>query len=399
MGKRTDRRRGLGVSNDVADADEVLKELEEEGQEEPIVVEETDIEIKAEDVEAIEEKEVSGEEANDILGAFNEDEPIEEVEKAYEPVIDEIKNDEIIDGSSDDATKEDVAGNDANTEPPTKKEEEIVDPRYEFSDVNFGAGISKDLRNMNNDKLNNNNNGGKRMRTTKLSEIIMGKLQKVQNGRSLANFRGFSYILEPQDILKFVGESITEFNPEAKLALDRVKASTIVSTILQTTENIDDGKENRNLIMDRMALEMTGLGFNRLKELRDNHLEVIVLQLPRKGYTTQGDPENIIGGGLKKDYVKAGTILEEFGIITPTKYVPATLFTGDDELRIEGGIQIYTDLYKMSLICTCALYNIFNIADAIGPKGGKIAIEIGAKQYGTYEVTTYLNKGAVNFVK
>lgn len=236
------------------------------------------------------------------------------------------------------------------------------------------------------------------MRTTKLSEIILGKLPKVQAGRNLSNFRGFNFILEPQDILKFVGEAINEFNPEAKLAIDRIKASTIVGTILQTTDNIDEGKESRNALMDRMALEMTGLGFAKLKDLKDNQIDVITLQLPRKGYTTQGDPDNIIGGGMKKDYIKAGTILEEFGIITPTKYVPATLFTGDDELRIDGGIQVFTDLFKMSLICTCALYNIFALTDAIGPKGGKVAVEVGSKGYGTYEVFTYLNKG-VQFVK
>ena len=53
----------------------------------------------------------------------------------------------------------------------------------------------------------------------------------------------------------------------------------------------------------------------------------------------------------------------------------------------------------MALICTCALYNVFSITDAIGPKGGKIAIEVGAKTYGTYEVMTYINKGTVDFVK
>ena len=307
-------------------------------------------------------------------------------------------NDEIIDGTSDDDKKEVADGNDMSHASSPKKE--IEDPRYSFEEVGFGTGITKDLRNMDNNKLNG---GGRRMsRTTKLSEIIMGKLQKVQAGRSLANFRGLNYILEPKDILKFVGESITEFNPDAKLALDRIKASTVIGAIIETTEKIDEGNTSKTYVMNKMALEMTGLGFNRLKELRDNHIEVIVLQLPRTGYTTQGDPENIIGGVLKKDYVRAGVILEEFGIITPTGYVPATLFTGDDELRIEGGIQVYTNLYKMALICTCALYNVFSMTDAVNGGangGGKVAIEIGAKEYGTYEVMAYLNKGTVNFVK
>ena len=265
-----------------------------------------------------------------------------------------------------------------------------------FADTErFGAGITLDIKNN-----NNKNNGGNGMsRVTKLSAIIAGKMPKLQNGRSLANFRGLNYILEPQDILKFIGESITEYNPEAKLAMDRIKASTIVSTILQAAENIDEGKEDRKYVMNRLAMEMTGLGFEALKDLRDSHVDVIVLQLPRKGYTTQGDPDNIIGGGLKKDYVKAGTIIEEFGILTPTKQVPAMLFTGDDNLRLDGGIQVYTDLYKMSLICTIMLYNVFSMEDALGSKGGKVGIEVGAKGYGTYEVMTYLNKGNVPFVK
>lgn len=265
-----------------------------------------------------------------------------------------------------------------------------------FADTErFGAGITLDIKNN-----NNKNNGGNRMsRVTKLSAIIAGKMPQVQNGRSLANFRGLNFILEPQDILKFIGESIAEYNPEAKLAMDRIKASTIVSTILQAAENIDEGKEDRKYVMNRLAMEMTGLGFEALKDLRDSHVDVIVLQLPRKGYTTQGDPDNIIGGGLKKDYVKAGTIIEEFGILTPTKQVPAMLFTGDDNLRLDGGIQVYTDLYKMSLICTIMLYNVFSMEDALGSKGGKVGIEVGAKGYGTYEVMTYLNKGNVPFVK
>lgn len=385
MSRRSDRRRGLGVS-DVADGDELLKDLTAEGnneaQAEVLEDEQNSVPNETED-----ETEVDAETSSNILGALN-DAPLEEIEKAYEPVVNEIKNDEIIDGSSDDAIKEDVVENDVNHAQVPKIEEK----GFSFADVKFGEGITKDLSNMNNKNL-----GGK-MRTTPLETIIMGKLPKVQAGRSLANFRALNYILEPKDILKFVGESINEFNPEAKLAMDRIKASSVVATILQTTDNIDEGKESRNAIMDRMALEMTGLGFAKLKELRDNQIEVIVLQLPRKGYTTQGDPENIIGGGLKKDYVKAGTILEEFGIITPTKYVPATLFTGDDDLRIDGGIQIFTDLYKMSLICTCALYNLFALGDAIGPDGGKIAVEVGSKQYGAYEVVAYLNKG-VSFVK
>ena len=317
---------------------------------------------------------------------------LNEIQKEYEPVLDEIKQDEIIDGASDDVKEEVRTENVDRHAQVTPKF--IEESRVSFEDVKFGEGITKDLRNMNNKNLGGNG----RMRTTKLSEIILGKLPKVQAGRNLSNFRGFNFILEPQDILKFVGEAINEFNPEAKLAIDRIKASTIVGTILQTTDNIDEGKESRNALMDRMALEMTGLGFAKLKDLKDNQIDVITLQLPRKGYTTQGDPDNIIGGGMKKDYIKAGTILEEFGIITPTKYVPATLFTGDDELRIDGGIQVFTDLFKMSLICTCALYNIFALTDAIGPKGGKVAVEVGSKGYGTYEVFTYLNKG-IQFVK
>lgn len=374
---RSSRRRGLGVG-DVADADEVLNGLKEENVEGAEATRE----------ESDEAPVIGKDEANVILGAFA-DATEEEIQKEYEPVLDEIKQDEIIDEPSDDAKLEEgVIENDVN-------HAQIPTTGIDFKDVKFGEGITKDLSHMTNNKPIG---GSRRMRTTTLDQIILGKMPSVQAGRNLANFRGLNYILEPKDIMKFVGESINEFNPEAKLALDRIKASTVVSTILQTTDNIDEGKESRNAIMDRMALEMTGLGFAKLKELRDNQIEVIVLQLPRKGYTTQGDPENIIGGGLKKDYVKAGTILEEFGIITPTKYVPATLYTGDDELRIDGGIQIFTDLYKMSLICTCMLYNIFSLEDAIGPKGGKIAVEVGAKSYGTFEVMTYLNKG-VNFVK
>ena len=391
MSRRSDRRRGIGVS-DVADGDELLKELVENQEDENEVNDDEGTEELREEGTIVNESPVvDKEEARGILGALNEATE-DEIQKEYEPVLDEIKQDEIIDGASDDVKEEVRTENVDRHAQVTPKF--IEESRVSFEDVKFGEGITKDLRNMNNKNLGGNG----RMRTTKLSEIILGKLPKVQAGRNLSNFRGFNFILEPQDILKFVGEAINEFNPEAKLAIDRIKASTIVGTILQTTDNIDEGKESRNALMDRMALEMTGLGFAKLKDLKDNQIDVITLQLPRKGYTTQGDPDNIIGGGMKKDYIKAGTILEEFGIITPTKYVPATLFTGDDELRIDGGIQVFTDLFKMSLICTCALYNIFALTDAIGPKGGKVAVEVGSKGYGTYEVFTYLNKG-IQFVK
>ena len=383
MSRTKDRRRGFGSipDTDIPDADEVIKNLENGNTEDEV----EEVNESLENGDAV----VDREEAQSILGAFDNT-PEEDIAKEYDPVLEEIKQDEIIDGTSDDDKEEVKAGNvDQHATAEITKEE-----TPSLSDVQFGSGITK---NIDVDKATKTLGG--RMRTTKLAEILMGKMPKVTNGRNLANFRGLQYILEPQDILKFVGEAINEFNPEAKLAIDRIKASTIVSTILQTTDNIDEGKESRTYVMNRMALEMTGLGFNQLKDLKDGQIDVVVLQLPRKGYTTQGDPENIIGGALKKDYVKAGTILEEFGIITPTRYVPATLFTGDDNLRIDGGIQVFTDLYKMALICTCNLYNIFALTDALGATGGKVAIEVGKAHGGTYEVMTYLNKGNIGFVK
>ena len=357
--------------------------------------------------------EVHGE--DEILGAINEAapelEPVEDVEEnepaqteeVAEPANDipEEDNTDILDalnkGAEEEAPKEEASrkrldfGDERGERPPREPRE---DRNVSFGDTErFGAGITMDLKN------NNKTNGGNRMRSTNLESIITSKMPKVQAGRSLANFRGLNYILEPQDILKFVGESITEYNPKAKLALDRVKASTMVSTILQAAENVDEGREDRKYVMNRLALEMTGLGFDALKEMRDGYIDVIVLQLPREGYTTQGDPDNIVGGGLKKDYVKAGTIIEEFGAITPTRQVPATLFAGDDNLRLDGGIQVFTDLFKMGLICTIMLYNVFSIDDAMGMDGGKVCIEVGSKGYGTYEIMTYLNKGNVPFVK
>lgn len=297
MSRRSDRRRGIGVS-DVADGDELLKELVENQEDENEVNDDEGTEELREEGTIVNESPVvDKEEARGILGALNEATE-DEIQKEYEPVLDEIKQDEIIDGASDDVKEEVRTENVDRHAQVTPKF--IEESRVSFEDVKFGEGITKDLRNMNNKNLGGNG----RMRTTKLSEIILGKLPKVQAGRNLSNFRGFNFILEPQDILKFVGEAINEFNPEAKLAIDRIKASTIVGTILQTTDNIDEGKESRNALMDRMALEMTGLGFAKLKDLKDNQIDVITLQLPRKGYTTQGDPDNIIGGGMKRITLK-----------------------------------------------------------------------------------------------
>jgi hypothetical protein len=327
--------------------------------------------------EPIQTEEETVEPSNDVPEDDNAD-ILDALNKGEEPKV-EVKPDR---------RRLDLSG-EARSERPPREERNVF-----FGDTErFGSGITMDLKN------NNKTNGGNRMRSTNLESIITSKMPKVQAGRSLANFRGLNYILEPQDILKFVGESITEYNPKAKLALDRVKASTMVSTILQAAENVDEAREDRKYVMNRLALEMTGLGFDALKDIRDGYIDVIVLQLPREGYTTQGDPDNIVGGGLKKDYVKAGTIIEEFGAITPTRQVPATLFAGDDNLRLDGGIQVFTDLFKMGLICTIMLYNVFSIDDAMGMDGGKVCIEVGSKGYGTYEIMTYLNKGNVPFVK
>jgi hypothetical protein len=105
MSRRSDRRRGIGVG-DVADGDELLKELVENQEDENEVNDDEGTEELREEGTIVNESPVvDKEEARGILGALNEATE-DEIQKEYEPVLDEIKQDEIIDGTSDDVKEE-----------------------------------------------------------------------------------------------------------------------------------------------------------------------------------------------------------------------------------------------------------------------------------------------------
>ena len=195
MSRRNRRGLGGGGHEEIHDEDEILNAIENgqvEGAEEGIAPT-PDEDIAGDTSEdIIPDAEGDGEGDFNVLDALNG-----KADETPSPIKDRIEKEE---------------------RPPRPPRNEAVETEKDitFADTErFGAGITLDIKN------NNKNNGGNRMsRVTKLSAIIAGKMPQVQNGRSLANFRGLNYILEPQDILKFIGESITEYNPEAKLAMD-----------------------------------------------------------------------------------------------------------------------------------------------------------------------------------